>query len=899
MPFSRPRPALRAAQRPCTGLVAFALIATVLAGCDTGTGPEPVGTLEVQSLPEVARVGETIDVTLRALDGVGAPLPGAALRLSVQSGRVEPAAVTTDGTGVARVRWTLGPSAQEQRLGVDATGATLEIPLRPQPGPPARLRVADGDGQSGPVVSTLPLPLEVAVEDAFGNPVSDVAVRFSALDDGAAPEADSARSDAAGRARTGVATRARLGTSQIRAASHGLESVAFALTVTAGPPTQWTVVSGDAQTGTVGTSLPSPVVIALADAFGNPVAGQAVTFSSPDGGTGGPAGAITDAAGRTTTTWTLGPSAGLQRLQVAAGTLTLGSITATARPGAPAVATAAGGSGQVGASGTALAAPLAVEVRDAFGNAVPDVAVSFTAAPGHGSFDPATPRTDGSGRATTRWTLGAGLGAQNASASVPGLAGVSFAAEARSGPPAALQLIQGGTQSGIAGTPLAVAPTVRVTDASGNPVPGVAVTFTVTVGGGSVSTPVAATGTDGTASAGPWTLGPAAGSQRVRASVTGIPTLDVDALAEPGPAAQLVVHAGDGQSSTVATAVPVRPAVRVLDALGNAVAGVTVTFTVTGGGGSVAGASPVSDAAGVAAVGSWTLGGSAGAQTLQAAAPGLAPVSFAGTAVAALPPPSGGFDLDLQVVGSPGASVQAALNAAVARWESAITGDLPDVSVNVAAGACGVGHSALSGVVDDVVLFVEILAIDGVGGTLGSAGPCGVRGGGGLTALGVIRLDEADVNTLVGNGHLTDVLIHEIGHVLGLGTFWVSRGHVSGAGGADPVYTSAQAVAAYQALGGSYPGGVPVENTGGAGTRDAHWRESILGTELMTGWVNYGQTNPLSRISIAALGDLGYTVNLNAADGFAATAPAAVSGSSSGRLELVEQPLPAPFVLPH
>jgi hypothetical protein len=65
---------------------------------------------------------------------------------------------------------------------------------------------------------------------------------------------------------------------------------------------------------------------------------------------------------------------------------------------------------------------------------------------------------------------------------------------------------------------------------------------------------------------------------------------------------------------------------------------------------------------------------------------------------------------------------------------------------------------------------------------------------------------------------------------------------------------------------------VPVENTGGQGTRDAHWRESIFGRELMQGFAKAGGM-PLSRITTGSLQDMGYLVNLNASDSYSLTAP--------------------------
>ena len=68
-------------------------------------------------------------------------------------------------------------------------------------------------------------------------------------------------------------------------------------------------------------------------------------------------------------------------------------------------------------------------------------------------------------------------------------------------------------------------------------------------------------------------------------------------------------------------------------------------------------------------------------------------------------------------------------------------------------------------------------------------------------------------------------------------------------------------------IGAAAPLAVPVANTGGAGTRDGHWREAVLGNELMTGFLGVGN-NPLSRLTVGALEDMGYQVNYAAADAF-------------------------------
>ncbi len=131
-------------------------------------------------------------------------------------------------------------------------------------------------------------------------------------------------------------------------------------------------------------------------------------------------------------------------------------------------------------------------------------------------------------------------------------------------------------------------------------------------------------------------------------------------------------------------------------------------------------------------------------------------------------------------------------------------------------------------------------------------------------------------------GLLSDVVVHEMGHVLGFGTYWNALGLLaepSLQGGLDPHFTGPVAIAGFDSAGGSaYVGAkVPVENTGGPGTADAHWRDAVFGTEIMTGYIDFG-ANPLSATTIASFADLGYTVDMTAADPFILPSPAAMPG---------------------
>lgn len=109
----------------------------------------------------------------------------------------------------------------------------------------------------------------------------------------------------------------------------------------------------------------------------------------------------------------------------------------------------------------------------------------------------------------------------------------------------------------------------------------------------------------------------------------------------PLPPEKIEINAGNGQSATTGTAVAIAPSVLVTDANNDPVEGVSVRFAVTGGGGSVTGEVAMTNASGIATVGSWILGTTAGINTLTATSGTLtnSPVTFTatGTTVPAAP----------------------------------------------------------------------------------------------------------------------------------------------------------------------------------------------------------------------------------------------------------------------
>ena len=672
------------------------------------------------------------------------------------------------------------------------------------------------------------------------------------------------------------------------------------------------VTSADA-----GAEVPGGVAVRVLDQRDRPLARVPVTFvvnagggsvaspASPGGAASTSTTVTTGVDGVAKVTWVLGVTAGSNALTAAVPGLSPVLFAVDGRAGPPTSIRIEAGDAQTGTVGAALASPPAVRLRDAHGNAVPGARVAFQPGDGSGTVSSTQVVTDAAGLASAgAWTLGTTAGAQLLHASAEGVEGIAIRATALPGPATTLERVTGNGQTATVATAVAVPPAVAARDAYGNRVSGAAITFAITGGGGSITAPSGVGGSGnsliqsadnaGIASVPAWVLGQVAGPNQLRAALASGASVDFDATGTPGAPAVVRVRQGEGQTAAPGTPVAVTPAVFVGDSFDNPIPGARVVFAVTSGGGSLTGALATANPYGIAVTGVWTLGPAAGQNSITATVAGLPAVMISATASTGGGGGSpGSFDIDVRFVNPVTAQQQAAFNAAAGRWMATITGDLPAVPVSFAAGSCGVAHPAITETVDDLLILVSVETIDGPGKILGSAGPCFVRSASALPVVGVILIDVADLTMLEGGGMLTPVILHEIGHVLGVGTLW-NTPPLIGAGSGDPYFTGSGAVSAFVAAGGSTYAGtpVPVENTGGSGTRDGHWRESIFGSELMTGWINAG-SNPLSAITVASLADIGFTVNLLAADGYSvSTGIPAQSSEAAPPIELHERRLP-------
>jgi len=230
---------------------------------------------------------------------------------------------------------------------------------------------------------------------------------------------------------------------------------------------------------------------------------------------------------------------------------------------------------------------------------------------GDNSYSPAYGTTRG-------WDFATGIGSVNATNLVNNWPG---GVTATSGTP----------QSAAINTPFPAPLVVTVTNASGNPVNGVTVTFTPPSSGASGSfaggANTATTNASGVATSATFTANGTPGSYTVKASVTGVTaTANFSLTNTLGPTASITATSGMPQIGAINSAFAAPLAAIVKDAGGNPVSGATVTFTAPGSGASgtfaVGGNTATTNASGVATSGTFTANGTTGNYTVTASVPG-------------------------------------------------------------------------------------------------------------------------------------------------------------------------------------------------------------------------------------------------------------------------------------
>ena len=276
--------------------------------------------------------------------------------------------------------------------------------------------------------------------------------------EGAFAEPDTLTTDASGQATTAITLGSTVGATSgalrvVAPESPATVEAGFTVTAVADSANGLAVFSGDEQTGVAGTPLTEPLVVQVTDGFGNPISGVTIGWTVESGSVSAPT-STTDESGprlglpdpgsdsrhpdydgdfRGTGGVATGvhPYGGLRQPQRRPHRRRRRSDRTTPRRRCP--------------------LDLVVAVVDADGNPVTSAAVTWVVTGGGGTLDPATGTTDAEGRASTKWTLGATVGANTAQAVVSGVGQAEFTATAAAGTASAIQIVSGNNQNGQAG----------------------------------------------------------------------------------------------------------------------------------------------------------------------------------------------------------------------------------------------------------------------------------------------------------------------------------------------------------------------------------------------------------------------------------------------------------------
>ncbi|WKW13206.1 Ig-like domain-containing protein [Pseudogemmatithrix spongiicola] len=532
------------------------------------------------------------------------------------------------------------------------TGVSAPLVVRPDGF--RQLLLISGGNDTATVNQPFGAPLRVRVLDSHGNPVSGAKTTWIDQGGGAVLAGDTVLTDASGYAEnTATHPAVPVAASAVTAfVIGGADSRDFFYT-TLPLATRVAVTAAPASTIVPGAAF--SVGAEARDALGNlaNAYGDSATISirtGPAGATLG--GTLTRAmvAGAVTFTGLSVDRAGTYRLQVSsAGLIADTSVTFTAEAGAPDTVVVVSGDFQLATLQTSLANPLVVEVRDQFGNPVPNVSVDFMATSGAASVTVTPVLTDAAGRAESNVVIGTTTDTVRVSATATGVTTPAiFTALPQAGAPANLYPITQPTNVDAGQTMSAFVFQVR--DGFGNVVRAFNDTVSLEAGApaslrvpGLIKAGAAVVAVNGVAtfsavridSAGVWDF---------TITAKNGPIFTSDAFTVTAGAPSLLLKAGgDGQTATVATTLASPLRVRVTDAYGNGIGGVTVNFNDLSG--TLAGfpLSIETDAAGVAET-TPTLGTIAGSVVVGAFAAGLTPDSVLFT-LAATPDAVNGFQL--------------------------------------------------------------------------------------------------------------------------------------------------------------------------------------------------------------------------------------------------------------
>ncbi len=823
-------------------------------------------------------------------DASNNPVAGATVTFAVATGggSLTGATPVTDAAGIATVgSWTLGGTAGAQSL-TATVGALTPITFSATAAPAAgsRLTLSTQPSATSASGATLAQQPVLRIEDGFGNLVTTASNPVTATLQGAGAALGGTVTVAAVNGIvtfTDLAITGTVGNYTLAFGGAGLTgTTSTAIALGAGAAANIAVNAGDNQTAPVGTAVQVAPSVRVTDASGNAVSGTSVTFAVATGGgslTGGTT--TTNASGIATVgSWTLGNAIGANTLTATSAGLAGSPVTftATGTPGAGSLLSITTQPSANANNGVALAQQPVIQLRDALNNPVslPGVVVTASVASGGGSVSGGTTATtDVNGTATFSGLVLNGLvGTKTLSFSATGVTGVTSASiTLAAGAAVKLAVVTNVGSTLVNGALFSPQPVVRLQDAGGNNVStaGVQVTASL-IGSGAVlgGTLNQNTGAAGSATYSTLRLTGTVGSYSLAfnsAGLTGVTMGPISLLT--GPAATLALDAGDGQTAPAGTAVSVAPSVLITDQSGNPVSGTSVTFAVATGGGSVVGGAATSNASGIAAVTSWTLGSTVGSNTLTATSAGLAgsPLTFTATGVAGAAsqlvfttPPSSSASNGVALAQQPVVQLQDAFGNDVSQAGVVVTASIASVGDSVTGGTTATtnasGTATFSGLILNGLVGNKTITFSAPSVTPLNSSPIALAAGAAAKVVMVTQPSASAVNGAV------------------FGTQPAVR--ITDAGGNFKLQAGISVTVAI-ASGGGVLGGVATVNTDGTGTATFSGL-SILGLagNRTLSFSSAGLTSATSNLINITAG-AATTLAVNAGDAQTAAAGSAVS----------------------
>ena len=598
-----------------------------------------------------------VPLVVSALDAYGNPVPGAAVTFtgppsSAPSAVLSPSgAVNSDANGQvsvgAKADGVAGTFLVTARLsGGQQAGLTLTNTRTA----PISVTAVAGGGQTTPVGTAFAAPLVARVTQA-GVPVSGIQVTFlvPAVSPTSVLSTSTAVTDANGYAQVTGTAGTSSGAYAVTAVAPGAQGpVSFAESNLPGPVAVLRLNPGSSpQTAQAGTAFAAPISVTAVDVYGNPVPGVSVTLTPPQSGgvtvTLSQTTVSSDSSGVVSVTSTAGAVPGSGTVNISAPGVSPLTMAFTVSSSVPYVLVVSSGSPQSATVGSNFGNPLVVRVVD--GNGVPVSGATVTwngPSSGTGASASLSPLSGPSGvNGSMQVTAQANTVAGRYKIFVTvsgGAAPVAFDLTNLAGAPATLTVDPlTSQQTTIVGTSFPLPLQAQVTDAFGNPVSGVTVSFTFNDPTAALANVAATTDANGQVSVAAL-AGAATGAYAVTASVPGLPPVTFNLKNAPVQPPTLSVAAGAGQSTPATTSFPIPLLLVVRNGDGTPLQGVSVALALPASGPSATAATTTlsSDVNGEVAF-NLTANDQLGNFALTAAASGVATPAAASLTVTAIP----------------------------------------------------------------------------------------------------------------------------------------------------------------------------------------------------------------------------------------------------------------------